>query len=326
MTHQRSSMKASPMRTPESRMHFCDEYFAAVGAPQVYTAEEYREYELPRDIDKELTHRPFYWMWVEQTGQNVPQTILRLAFSEVAEERENQRVRDAALAQASPYLTDIQRQYFVAPKVELVALGSFRLDKLYDSCLQRGRFASVAPRNHIAGGDLVPWLMLNCLISYRCDITEQSLVSIGVCLENGQYVEGFHHMIENIDMSVLDPRLIQTRMQVSVKDGLKKIRERLHQKITQANHHWAVEAHTRLTKEIEQIETYYDSLQYNQTDTEKVITRAERQRKVHQAIARGAPQIDVEMKQIALVGLVDKGNLGKPSSLEASQTPESVKR
>lgn len=307
------------MRTPESRMNFCDRYFAAVEARQLYAADEYREYELPRDIDKELTHRPYYWMWVEQTGQDVPPTILRLAFSEQAEERENQRVRDAALAEAAPYLTEIQQQYFVAPKVELVALGSFRLDKLYDSCLQRGRFASVAPRNHIQTGELVPWLMLNCLISYRCDITEQSLLSIGVCLENGQCVDGFHGMIENIDMGVLDPRQVQPRMQCSISDGLKKIRERLNQKITHADHRWAVEAHNRLTKEIEQIKTYYDSLQYDQTETEKVVTRAERQRKVEQAIARGAPKIEVDMKQVALVGLVDKSTVGKPSSTNRLQ-------
>ena len=306
------------MQSVDARIEFCDRYFTAVEAKMRYAANGYREYELPRDIDKELTDRPYYWMWVEQTGQDVPPTVVRLAFDDEAQARESTRVREQALAAASPYLTDIQRQYFVAPKVELVTLGSFRLDKLYKSSMERGRFASIAPSTAVAPRGLVPWLMFNLLVSYRCDITEQTLMSIGICLENGQIVENFYSLIENIEMSVLNPHHIRNRMQMSVDDGFRRLREYIERKIAKSDHQWAEEAEERLSREIEQIETYYDSIRHEKTETDQKVLQAECRRKIELAIARGAAKVELDVTQVALVGLVDKGDLSRTHTSRSS--------
>lgn len=300
-----TSKPQSPLRTPASRMTFCDRYFAAVGAALTHQSDSYREYTLPPDVDKEMTDRPYYWMWVENTGQDVAPSTLRLAFTEAAEQRENPQIRTRALAEAGPYLTDLQRQYFVAPKAELVSLGSFRLDKIYASCDQRGRYAAVMPAGATDATNLVPWLMVNIRISHRCDVTEQFIRSYGLCLANGQRVEGFYSLIERIPMQRMNPALVTRKMTISVAEAMTVLQTVLTDQLAAKSHSWATSATERLAKDVAQIDTYYDSLRQELQEEDWKNVLLERVRKIRDIKARSEPRIELAITQIALVGLVE---------------------
>jgi hypothetical protein len=300
-------MKAIPLRTAEERLAFCDAYFAAVNASIVYQSEDYREYELPRDVDKELTDKPFYWMWVEQTKQDVPPGILRLAFTEESLQRENDRLRKEALAEAERQpMTDVQRMFFRPPVAELVTLGSFRLDKIYASLDVRGRFACIAPTAWDEVRALVPWLMINGTVSYRSDLVEQEFISAGVCLVNGQVVERFYDMIQKIAMKPVRPKYLVREAELAVDQGLDRFRQHLVGRLAGQSHEWAKSAEQRLQREIQQIRTYYRSILADVPDQEKPLVDAERARKERDLTERLQPAIEIDVKQMALVGLVER--------------------
>ncbi len=300
-------MNTIPLRTAGERVAFCDAYFSAVNAPVVYQSKDYREYQLPRDVDKELTDRPFYWMWVEQTHQEVPPTVLRLAFTEESLQRENERLRKEALEEAERQpLTEIQRMFFRPPTAELVTLGSFRLDKIYASLDVRGRFACVAPTAWNEAQALVPWLMINGTVSYRCDSVEQEFVSAGVCLVNGQVVERFYDMIQKIAMKPVRPKHLTKNAELTVEQGLERFRKHLVGRLAGQSHDWAKSAAERLEREVQQIRTYYRSIMADVPDHEKPLVEAERARKERDLVERTQPTIDVDIKQMALVGLVER--------------------
>lgn len=299
--------KQSPLRSPESRLAFCERYFSEVGAVTTHQSNNYREYTLPADVDKEMTDRPYYWLWMEKMGQEPQPSILRLAFTEEAEQLANTTIRERAIAAAGPSLSDIQRQYFVAPKSELVNLGSFRLDKIYASCEQRGRFATVMPAETTSPDQLVPWLLVNIRVSQRCDITEQSVRSFGICLVNGQRIEGFYKMIERIRMKPMHPSLVASKMSVSIRQALDTLHRTLTDQLVVMPHAWASAAQDRLNKDIIQIQTYYESLRQDFQSEDWDNVALERERKIRDVQARSKPRIELDVTQLALIGLLDHG-------------------
>ncbi len=301
-------MRQVPLRTAEERLTFCEAYFAAVGAPVVYAADGYREYELPRDVDKELTDRPYYWMWVEQTHQEVLPTILRLAFTEEAFQRENERLREEALAEAEKQnLNDIQRMFFRPPTAELMTLGSFRLDKIYASLDKRGQFACIVPQSWSeTSAALIPWLMINLTVSYRCDLVEQQFWSVGVCLTNGQIVERFYDIIQRIAMKPEDPSRFADMKTLTLEQAFHRGQTYVAEALAARPHNWAESAQQRLEKEVQQVRLYYQSILPDVPDNEKPLVQAEQTRKERELAERSGPRIDIVVKQLALVGLMER--------------------
>ncbi|QQE76987.1 YqhG family protein [Alicyclobacillus sp. SO9] len=303
-----------PLRLKDERITFCDQFFAAVKASTRYRAPNYREYELPRDVDKELTDRPYYWLWVEQTGQEVEPTRLRLAFTSEALERENERLHDEAWANVNAEtMTDVERMFFRPPTAELLSLGGFRLDKIINSVLGRGQVACVRPKHCTDDVALVPWLLLNAVVSYKCDFTKQEFVSLGVCLLNQQIVDGFFDAISHIPMESVT---VQTLAGQSpgikgdaaslLEDGFLLLQQHLNRKLVHQPHRWAEEARQRLDDDLEQLDVYYASLLSSDPEADEPVIRADHQRKRRELISRAEPKIEISISQAAVVGLVEK--------------------
>ncbi|RIV29147.1 hypothetical protein D2Q93_00800 [Alicyclobacillaceae bacterium I2511] len=296
-------MTSAPLRTTEELIKFCDHYFAACQARVLCTQSDYREYELPVDVDKELTDRPFFWAWIEQTGQTAPPTILRLAFTVEAAERENRRLRhqveEQQVGMAHPTFIPI-------PKSELLTLGSFRLARIFASVEERGKYAKVKPKSEHGKAmvtHLVPWLMINLLISYRSDFLRQEFVSYGICLENGQITDNFYDLIKNIPMETVSETELCLNATLSFTAANQIIRRRIEQYIHQLPHDWAITASQHWADEIVQIETYYQSLAPDKDVSELAMLESEKQYKLQQLEKRYRPHIEIEAKQIALIYL-----------------------
>lgn len=296
-------MNVTALRTHNDRIEFCDAYFSAVGATCIRQTPEYREYELPREVDKELTDRPYYWMWVEQTDQEVPPTVLRLAFTDAALQRENHRLREEALAKHSHHeLSELDQMFLHPPVAELVTLGSFRLDRILSSVEARGRFGCAAVKSRL--GQAVPWLMVNALISYRCDSVEQTWHSLGVCLENGQVVPDFFTSIRRLPLESVDAAPLLAVARVDVETALDHAKAQLHRLVDKRPESWAQMAWTRLGQEQQQLKTYYTSLLPDLPVDEQVAIETEMETKIRQLQKRMAPRIEIDIRQLALVGLL----------------------
>jgi|GEM_PF-2122367 len=299
-------MKQIPLRTAAERLQFCDDYFSSVDARILMAKEDYREYQLPREIDKELTDRPYYWLWVDQTGQKPDPTILRLAFSPDALERENQRLHRETLERAnSSSESHPSAPYFRPPVAELVSLGGFRLERIMDSVMARGRFICVRPKDGLRGRPVIPWLLMNAVVSYVCDLTEQNFISLGLCLTNDQIVNDFWQAIERIPMGVARwEEVVGPYDEDAVEAGLSRLRDYVGTKLRASPQTWAKEAELRLEEELAQLDLYYGSLVAEDGSDSDVLT-VEHQQKRAELKQRAAPRIDIEVVQVALVGLVE---------------------
>ncbi len=296
-----------PLRDDDSRLKFCDDFFEAVDAKVVYQSDDYREYELPRDVDKELTDRPYYWMWVEKTGQQVLPTILRLAFSSEAVERENQRLRAAAIKEAMERgASELELRFLRPPMAEYVALGSFRLQKICESVERRGKFAAVGISSDHAQDRMVPWLMVNFLISSRCDLVSEEFLSLAVCLINGQVVQDFYRKIEHLPVSRMSAETCLKHAKLTLNGGFDCLYKHVERDLAQRPTDWALSAKQRMMSEVKQLNTYYDSIMPSLKEEERAVANREKVRKIEELTSRVSPRIEVAMTQAALIGLPER--------------------
>lgn len=297
------------LRKEDERLQFCDAYFDAVGAKTVAKRSMYREYVLPRDVDKELTDRPFYWLWAEKTNQTVEPTTLRLAFNSSAKRREDERLvaEHDAFMQENPPQNRYEMMFRKPKQSEHITLGCFRLNKIIDSVLSRGSLVSVTPSAVTSIEKLVPWLVVNGLVKYTSDSVQEEWFSQGICLANLQVVEGFFDKIGTIPMRVCNPNDVLRHATHSIEEGMDRVQQSLRQQLTEKDHEWARDAYMRLEDDLSQLDTYYRSVLHEHAEDEQTSLRLEHERKRDELIRKTSPRIELEPLQLGIVGLPVRG-------------------
>jgi len=253
----------------------------------------YREYELPVDVDKELIERPFYWMWVEATRQSVEPTVLRLAFDAEAQAREEARLN--AEQPLAPFPWAARR------RVDRIDFGSPLFDRILLSAARRGRIACV--REGEAGGELVPWMMVNGVFAYTADLNREEWFSYAVCLDNLQIVDRFYQRIQHRDLSGAPATDILHHSRHTVHDAWRSLQLALADHVAAQDDRWAEEAMIRLRGDVAQLSAYYESLLDDLTDEERAAVLQERDRKQAALIEKSAPRVECRVHQVALIGL-----------------------
>ncbi|WP_206831022.1 YqhG family protein [Alicyclobacillus fructus] len=290
----------APLRTAEERLAFCDRYFASVGARTLVARSMYREYEVPIDVDKELIERPFYWMWVEASRQPVEPTVLRLAFDDAALSREEARLNAELPAVGIPG--------FAKRRIERIDFGSHLFDRILASAAQRGR--AVCVREGGEGSELVPWLMVNGIVSYSADINREEWFSYAVCLENLQIVDRFYERIRHRDLSGARASEILNHGRHTLREAWITLQEALRNHVAAQDDRWAEEAMIRLRDDLAQLSAYYESLLDDLSEEERASLVQERERKQAALIEKSTPRVVCHIHQTALVGLrLQRGRL-----------------
>lgn len=279
------------MESAEQIQDFCRRYFQGVGAPILIDQPDFLQVELPREIDKELTDRPYYWMYIEATNQQVPNTVLSLSFQ-----------------------PDVQMEG--VDKIEFVTLGSFRLNKLIESAQKRGRFTRSYQQATVFGaGAYVPVLLTTFKLSFVADRRRDEMVSYAVHLGTGQVQRDFYECVEQLPFGehpAAGSPLPAERL--TLEQGYLKLRERLIEEIEGLDHAWALDADAHLAQELEQLETYYDSLGLVNADEVKsdeektkkaAMYAAERELRIEELKWRCAPRIGIEPFHFALLYVWD---------------------
>lgn len=298
-------MSEYPLRTDVERLEFCDAYFHSVGAQCPVQRDMYREFVLPRDVDKELTDRPFYWLWVEKTHQAVEPTTLRLAFSEEAKRREDARLADEhrQMLQSQKQPTGYDLMYRKPQQTERVDLGCFRLDRIFTSVQNRGRFICACPVSAPGDATHVPWVMLNGVIQQMADSVSEQWFSVGVCLVNLQIENQFMERISRIDMRSCSPTSILRRTSHSALEGARKAQTHIENQVRSGRHKWAEEAQTRLVDDLAQLDTYYESIAMEDDVESQQAIQLEHERKRAALIETSTPRIFINVTQVGLIGL-----------------------
>ncbi|KYP80624.1 YqhG family protein [Ferroacidibacillus organovorans] len=265
----------------QALMDWAIRFFDSVNAVRHPSSPNSLRVQLPREIDKELTDRPFFWMWAEAMNENPPETILHLQFD------------DAPLPEDLPQ--DVQK--------ERIALGCYRMLRMEASAKKRGAFAVAYEQ----GAVLHPYVVFVVKISFVSDRRIDFLESYAISLRDQRvYPDAMTRLARKKLMSSRSPQsqimslpldvdaLFQimfqcTKMDISRKDGM-----------------WAVEARKRLTDELSRLENYYKSMENETLETNEVQQKSmagEYELRKAETIWRFEPKIEVRPLQFALVYL-----------------------
>lgn len=270
---------------------FCRRYFHAVDAPILVDQEDFLQVELPREIDKELIERRYYWMYIEATNQNPPNTVLSMSFR-----------------------PDLEIEG--VDKMDFVTLGSFLLNKIIESTQKRGRFTRAYQKVTMPGTRLQPMLLTTFKLSFVADRRRDEMVSYGVDLLTGRVVRDFYEQVEKLPFQAAPSEFTPpVEPKYTVDQGYQKIREALQAEIEALDHTWAEEADEHLKREIEQLETYYDSLTLvsnseakNPEEQSKKASAyaAERELRLAELKWRCAPRVQIEPFHVGLLYVVNQ--------------------
>jgi hypothetical protein len=285
---------------------FCRRYFQAVDAPILRDEEAYLQVQLPRDVDKELIERPFYWKWVETIGQEVAPTIMNLVFKQ-------------------------DRKVEGETRLHYVALGNIQLERIFQSCRNRGRIVRLFEKktgkasNRVSGSTLIPYFIANIKISYISDLRRDVFTCDAIEMESGKIFHNvweqliarnfvitldrpssltgilgnpYHHILHELALD--DVEFWKMQCQSAWED----LKDCINARIQEEDHTWAKVAIEELELDRKQLQSFYENLIQNAKDEEtKTIHMAERETRLAELTWRRQPKIEIIPFNIGLLYL-----------------------
>jgi len=191
------------------------------------------------DVDKELTHRPYYWMYIESLGQQPEPTTLHLAFDPKVDPPDDM-------------------------DCELITLGSIRFHNILNSARRRGKIGKLyqyfPPKSQLSRSILRPYLLINMRVSLIADKTQDHLYSLGINLQSGQLYRNFYNNVTMFPLTEVAPHeSLLGQPSISFESAISIMEEDLCKYVTEFDNQWAAQASHNMMEEIGQIKSYYDS-------------------------------------------------------------------
>ncbi|ATY84385.1 hypothetical protein CVV65_04980 [Kyrpidia spormannii] len=222
------------MENIEAIRTFARSYFIHTGATLIEDSDTRLAVRVPIEIDKELTDRPYYWMWVEATGQEVEPPTYTFIFDPEATEEEDETA-------------------------EWLAPGSFRLQRMYESVCRRGRYVR---QFEVSRPDILlrPVLLVYWKISYVSDRRKDRLLAAAVDLVEGRVTIRTDASLPPVQLSDTPSarHFEKARIDWPEATGLLQAALRLH--LSHEDHRWAEEALERLREEEQRLALYFQQI------------------------------------------------------------------
>lgn len=219
--------------------HFVKRYFEAVKSEIISDKNDpVFSVKVPVDVDKELTHRPYYWMYIESLGQQPEPSTMHFAFDPKIDPPEDK-------------------------DCELVTMGSIRFHNILNSARRRGKIGRLyqyfPPKSRLSRSILRPYLLINMRVSLIADKTQDHLYSLGINLENGKLFRNFYNNVTMFPLTEVKPHdsLLGTPS-ISFDEAISLMENDLCNYVTEFDNQWAMQASANMMEEIGQIEAYYD--------------------------------------------------------------------
>lgn len=203
--------------------------------------DEYHHYltvQLTVDIDKRIMNRPFYWRYIESTGNEPnPKTIT--------------------------FITDYTKlQGKMAG--EIINFGTPRLHQLFEATKELGAFVEMYESVDALGKQtiLTPWLAVNYKVSYCSHQTKEMLFSFGLNLMTGHLVQDFLESIREKNFVAAIPRhAFPLPYIIKPSRGLERLDTAIGKIIDEEDHSWAKEAEVRWQEDLKVLEFFYEEIE-----------------------------------------------------------------
>ncbi|MDR7075061.1 hypothetical protein J2Y03_000049 [Neobacillus niacini] len=246
--------------------NFLIRYFQANECAITENGPGYLTVQLSIELDKELMNRPFYWHYLEKTGGIAnPMKLTFITNTQIAPEK---------------------------IKGETIHFGSPRLHQIFQTTKKLASYIRLY-ENHLNGNQqtpLMPWLCMNVKISYQCDRKRDIYKSIGLQLINGQMVEDFDELLQNVQLTPKIPDYSFTLSPlVKPKSGLSRIENYLKAIIEGDDHSWAEDARKRWEQDLKLLDHFYEDIEEENEsyETEKKALRDQYEPKINISFING---------------------------------------
>lgn len=220
--------------SPETVHHYLQSFFMENNCPILSDHPHYLIVQLTIELDKKMMNRPFYWQYIETTGD------------------------EPAPAQ----LTFITNQHELTEKItgEIIHIGSPRLAQIFSLIKEMGSAVKMyevgKPRVETI---LTPWLIINYKVSYYSHQTKDFIYSLGMNLMTGEVLKDFQESLLTRSLQTEIPKqafcLPYTIKPVNAIDRLDAVLENV---IRKDDHTWADEAQKRWAKEKLVLDFFYE--------------------------------------------------------------------
>jgi hypothetical protein len=255
---------------------FAERYLRAYDCHILEKNPDFLQARLSVEADKDLVHRPFYWMYVEKMGLEPNPTILTFVFEP---DKAPEGVRAEHLSYGTPRFSQMLRS----------AQKNGRFIRLYEE--PRTRFRS-AGNSH----GYEPWLAVNYKISSICDRKKDEILHLGIHLRTGDIREQFYGELLNRRWT---PKLPAHRHTVShaftIPEAVGELEYFLQGYIEHQDLSWADNAMDRLEQELEQIHSFYPE-EWRMSDE----LHAEKKQRIREAVWQYHPRVEVEVVNAGL--------------------------
>lgn len=210
---------------------FLIRYFSANQCEIKQEQQSVLQVQLTKKMDLALMNRPFYWQYVESTGNKGQPMELSFILDELYSDEAG----------------------------EWIHFGSPRLEKIFKNLRETSKFVRLYEMLQVNNSTMLhPWLVTNVIIKYSGKQKKEELLSIGLNLINGE----LHlNMMEKLNTIALEPMISNNCYTISpiikLKSGFKRIENLLYEHIQKLNHEWAIDSISLLDDEIEMIKHFY---------------------------------------------------------------------
>lgn len=265
--------------------NFVHRYLAATECKIIEKSPSFVTVKLSPEADRALTGRDYYWNFVERTGVEPETMTFTFVFDPAAVEQPNQpKVAQADRNNSATAASDsILGRYFGftptpvsygvnATRKELLHYGSRRLDQIFQTVNQQGRFvhmyeAPIQNANQTIGSHAYStWLGINYKVEFVCDMKREELHSLGISLSTGELVTDFQSKLERLTLTPRLPANAHLRQTISLQRAAVELEQYLQQNISSRDHRWAQEAQNRLMEELQRIDQFYHNLRDGAAD------------------------------------------------------------
>lgn len=267
---------------PSDVQAFTERYLHAYGCHIIEKGDHHLQTHLSEEVDKDLVHRPFYWMYVEKMGL-APQTST-LSFCFRAD-------------QAPPGIQS-----------ELLSFGSPRFSAILRSTREKGRFirlyeeSKTSARQWGQSHPYQPWLGVNFLVSFICDRKRDEIRDVGIDLRTGEIRENFYQdcLQKNWNAKLPAHRHILPQ-RLSLPEAVGELEYHLQGWIDRQDATWYRQAKEQLDLELKQIHAYYPE-EWKMSDD----LHREKKQRLREAVWQYHPRVEVEVVNAGLFHLDTK--------------------
>lgn len=216
--------------------------------------------QLTKEMDLALMNRPFYWQYVEATGNLGQPMELHFKLDPLIE------------------------------KGEWIHFGSPRFQQICTHLKKTSKFTQLYELVNVNKNTMLqPWLLTNYCITYEGKQIKEELLSIGLNLINGTIIFDMMELLRKTNLqSVISNQCYTISPLIKLSSAYTRIEKIIQKHILDQDHQWAIESLQLLKEELDMIEHFFqDTDQKDELDKEKADTMSRLQPKIKYEVWNG---------------------------------------